>query len=153
MADMAGPLVAVLLMLVLAGCATAKDDPVPAACLGAPASFLAALERAPAAVRLPGGTRLSTCVERAHSDGELQALGLALTSAADRLRALVATDASAATRLGYLAGAVRAGVESNLGLASQLGRRVEHATTLDDGAPLTARAARADGLRAGTSSG
>jgi hypothetical protein len=153
MAAMAGLLAAAILALLLAGCATVKKEPVPAACLGAPASFVRALEHAPASVRLAGGTRLSTCVSRARSDSALQALGLSLTSAADTLRARVAADPTAAVALGYLTGAVRAGVTANEGLAAELGRRVERAAKLEDGAPAAARAAHATGLRAGTTSG
>jgi hypothetical protein len=153
MACMAGPLVAVMLALVLAGCATVGDDPVPAACLGAPGTFVRALQRAPGAVRLAGGTRLSTCVSRARSDGDLQALGLSLTAAADTLRARVAADPAAAAGLGYLDAAVRAGVASNRGLATQLGRRIQHAATLDPAAPPAAQGARVRGLRAGESTG
>jgi hypothetical protein len=146
-------LVAAILAPLLAGCATVKDDAAPAACHGAPASFVVALERAPGAVLLQGGTRLSTCVRRARTDSDLQTLGLSLVAAADALRARVAADPGAAAGLGYLAAAVRTGVAANQGLATQLGRRVEHATTLDDGASAAALAARARGLLAGRSSG
>jgi hypothetical protein len=154
MARMAGLLAAAILALLLAGCADTADDPLPAACLDVPAKFVAALERAPGAVRLADGTRLSTCVSRAHDGSELQSLGLALTGAADTLRARLATDpAPAATALGYLVGAVRTGVSANEGLASELARRVERAATLADDAPAAAVAAHASGLRAGASSG
>jgi hypothetical protein len=146
-------LLVAILALLLAGCATVKDDPAPAACNGAPASFVLALERAPGTVRLEDGTRLSTCVRRARTDGELQTLGVSLVAAADALRARVASDPAAAAGLGYLTAAVRTGVAANQGLATQLGRRVEHATTLDDGASAAALAARARGLLAGRSSG
>lgn len=153
MADMAGLLVAALLALLLAGCATQEDEPMPAACFAAPARVVQALERAPAAVRLAGDTRLSTCVSRAREDGELQALGRALTAAADTLRARVASDPAAAAGLGYLTAAVRAGVATNQGLATQLGRKVGSAAALPAGASAAARAALAGGLRAGASSG
>ena len=153
MADMAGLLVAAVLALLLAGCARQDDEPMPAACFGAPATFVQALERAPAAVRLAGATRLSTCVSRAHDDGELQALGRALTAAADTLRGRIATDPSAAAGLGYLTAAVQAGVATNQGFATQLGRKVDGATALPPGASPAARAALASGLRAGASGG
>ena len=150
---MAGLLVAALLALLLAGCGSQHGDPMPASCFDTPETFVAALQRAPAAVRLPGDTRLSTCVRRARSDGDLQTLGISLTAAADQLRARVAADPGAAAGLGYLVAAVRAGVAGNQGLAGQLGRRVEGATGLPDGAPAAARAALAQGLRAGRSGG
>jgi hypothetical protein len=150
---MAGPIVAVMLALLLAGCAAVRDDPVPTGCVGDPATIVRALARAPGAVTLPDGTRLSTCVRRARGDGDLQALGMSLISVADALRARVATDPGAAAGLGYLDGAVRAGVAVNQGLAAELGRRIERATALADDAPQAARAARARGLLAGETSG
>jgi hypothetical protein len=148
---MARPLAAAVLALVLAGC-NAEREPVPAACLRA-AEIVRALEHAPQAVTLADGTRLSTCVRRARDDGELQALGLSLTTAADTLRARAASDPAAAAGLGYLAGAVRAGANANQGLASELTRRIDNASALGDGAAPAARAALARGLRAGTGSG
>jgi hypothetical protein len=150
---MAGSIVAAILVLMLAGCATVRDEPVPAACLGEPATIVRALVRAPAAVLLPDGTRLSTCVRRARADGDLQTLGMSFITVADMLRARLASDPGAATALGYLAGAVRAGVAANQGLATELGRRIERATALADDAPAVVQAARASGLRAGVSGG
>jgi hypothetical protein len=112
-----------------------------------------ALAQAPGAVRLSDGTRLSTCVRRARADADLQALGMSLITVADTLRARVASAPAAAAGLGYLAGAVRAGVAANQGLAAELGRRIERATALDDDASQPARAAHALGLRAGASGG
>jgi len=153
MPAMAGPLVAAILVLLLAGCARAQDDPVPAACLDEPATIVRALERAPGAVKLADGTRLSRCVSRARADGDLQALGLSLTTVADTLRARVRVDPGAAAGLGYLAGAVRAGAAANEGLAAELARRIERATALAADAPPAARAAMARGLRAGEGGG
>jgi hypothetical protein len=153
MAAMGGRLVAAILALLFAGCATVQDDPVPAGCLGAPATIVQALAQAPGAVRLADGTRLSTCVRRARADGDLQALGMSLITVADTLHARVASAPAAAAGLGYLAGAVRAGVAANQGLAAELGRRIERATALGDDAPQPARAAHARGLLAGASSG
>jgi hypothetical protein len=150
---MAGLLVAALLALLLAGCATQDDEPMPLACQAAPATVVTALERAPAAVRLADGTRLSTCVSRARSDGDLQLLGLTLTAAADLLRGRLASDPAAAAGLGYLTAAVHAGVAANQGLATTLGRKVDGATALPADAPPAARAALASGLRAGAGSG
>jgi hypothetical protein len=153
MPAMVGPIVAVVLALLLAGCAGAQDDPVPTGCLDRPATIVRALAQAPGAVTLPDGTRLSTCLRRARADGDLQELGVSLISVADMLRARVASDPGAAVGLGYLAGAVRAGVAANQGLAAELGRRIERATALADDAPQAAQAARAQGLAAGESSG
>lgn len=149
---MSGLLAAAIPALALAGCA-APGEPVPAACLGDPATIVQALERAPQAVALGDGTRLSTCVRRARSDGELQALGVTLVTVADTLRDRVASDPRAAAGLGYLAAAVRAGATANPAVASELARRIERATALEAGAPAAARAAMARGLRAGAGSG
>ncbi len=151
---MPGLLVVAMLALLLAGCADRGDEPLPAACLDGPAALVLALQRAPAAVRLAdGSTRVSTCVRRVRSDGELQELGVALTTAADTLRRQVATDPGAAVMLGYLAGAVTAGADGNQSLAGELRRKVERVTALAADAPLLARAAHDRGLRAGGSSG
>jgi hypothetical protein len=152
MAPMHGLLAAAIVVFLLAGCGNA-DDPEPDACRDSADAFVRALARAPAPVRLDDGTRLSTCVARARSGDDLQLLGVSLTGAADALRARVASDPAAATALGYLAGAVRAGVAHNAGLTSELGRSVERAARLDDGAPPRAVAAKARGLRAGADSG
>ncbi|HUR86932.1 MAG TPA: hypothetical protein VMY78_16485 [Solirubrobacteraceae bacterium] len=151
---MPGLLVVAMLALLLAGCANSDDEPLPAACLDGPAALVLALQRAPAAVRLAdGSTRVSTCVRRVRSDGELQELGVALTTAADTLRRQVATDPAAAVMLGYLAGAVTAGADANQSLASELRRKVERVTALAADAPQLARAAHDRGLRAGGRSG
>ena len=149
---MARRLAAATIALVLAGCGT-KEERLPAACLVEPATIVRALERAPAAVTLPGGPRLSTCVRLARREGELQALGVSLTATADTLRTRAPSDPGAAVALGYLAAAVRAGATANQGLASELARRIQNASALDGRAPTAAHAALARGLRAGASSG
>lgn len=149
---MAGLLAAAIVVLLLAGCGP-QEEPEPDACRDTAEAFVRALASAPAPVRLADGTRLSTCVGRARNDADLQSLGVALKGAADALRERAASDLAAATSLGYLAGAVRAGVARNEGLTAELGRSVERAASLDDGAPQAAVAAHASGLRAGTDSG
>lgn len=152
MARMAGLLAAAIVVLLLAGCG--KDDaPEPDACRDTADAFVRALERAPAPVRLADGTRLSTCIGRVRSDADLQSLGVSLKGAADALRERAGSDLAAATALGYLAGAVRAGVAHNAGLTTELGRSVARAARLDDGAPQAAVAAQASGQRAGADTG
>lgn len=142
----------VLLALMLGGCA-GEPDGVPPGCLAGPQVIGPALERAPAAVTLPDATKLSTCISRSRSDGDLQTLGSALLTVADGLRARAARDDDvAALRLGYLVGAVRRGVGANPGLATQLGRRLEQTMRLD-GPSAAARAALRSGLRAGEAGG
>jgi hypothetical protein len=152
MRPMARRLAAATIALALAGCG-AEERRLPATCLGEPATIVRALQRAPGAVTLADGTRLSTCVRLARREGELQALGVSLTAAADILRTRARSDTAAATGLGYLAAAVRAGAMSNQGLASELARRIDNASALDGRAPQAAHAALARGLRAGAGSG
>lgn len=140
-----------LVALLLAGCAS-EDERVPAACLDGPATIEQALERAPAAVTLADGTRLSTCVNRARGDSELQTLGASLIVVADRLSARAATEIPAALRLGYLRGAMRRGLRTNKDLAANLARRLEQTTALQEGSPA-ARAALHRGVRAGEDGG
>jgi hypothetical protein len=145
-------LLAALVLLTLAGCSS-EPEPLPSACLGEPAAVLTALERAPGAVVLDDGTRLSRCVSAARTDGELQSLGLSLMRVADTLRARAPSDAGAALRLGYLAGAVRAGAAANTAVAGQLARRVEQLAVLQEDAGRVAAAALRRGVRAGERSG
>jgi len=142
---------ALLATLLTAGCAS-DSERLPAACLDDPATIERALERAPAAVTLAGGTRLSTCVRRARSDTDLQTLGASLTKVADSLSARAPRDGAAALRLGYLRGATRRGAAANPGLAANLGRRLEQTTLLRRGS-AAARAALGRGLRAGEEDG
>jgi len=153
MARMAGRTAsaALLVTLLLAGC-TKERERLPAACLTTPGAIQRALERAPAAVTLADGTRLSTCVSRARADTELQTLGAALIGAADRLAARAATDPAGPMRLGYLRGATRRGVESNRDLAANLLRRIEQTTVLPRGS-AAARALLARGVDAGEAGG
>ncbi|MEJ7797264.1 MAG: hypothetical protein WKF42_02100 [Solirubrobacteraceae bacterium] len=138
--------------LLLAGCASADPDPLPAACLDEPAAITRALARAPAPVTLADGTRLSRCVSLAGSDADLQALGVSLTRVADGLRARAGADHAAALRLGYLVGAVRRGAAATPGIAAQLARRVEQAAGPQIDEPR-ARAQLRRGVRLGEAGG
>jgi len=145
--------VVTLALLLLAGC-TKEPDPVPAACFDGPAALLSALEHAPGAVVLADGTRLSRCVSAARTDADIQSLGLVFVRMADTLRAQAARDPAAALRLGYLAGAVKAGAASSAsGITMQLARRVEQVATLEENAGAAAAAALRRGRRAGERSG
>lgn len=134
----------------VAGCRASEPAATPPACLDR-AAVARALERAPAAVALAGGTPLSRCVTLAASrEGELQALGLTLVPVADDLRAAARADLASARRLGYLVGAVRRGAARTPGIAAQLVRRLEQIGSLD-GAP--ARRAVRIGVEAGQDGG
>ena len=139
-------------LLLLAGCGSPDDAGLPVACVGEPAAIAQALERAPAAVTLAGGTSLSGCVRRAREDGELQALGLLLTQVADGLRVRAASDPAAALQLGYLVGAMRRGERGSPGLASQLARRIEQIAMLEGDGPRTGSQLER-GIRAGEAGG
>lgn len=144
---------ALLCMVVLTGC-TKEPERTPAACSGTADSLLAALQRAPRAVVLADGARLSRCVSLARTDADLQSLGLSFSQVADMLRARAGADAAAALQLGYLAGAVRAGAAAAAsGVADQLARRIQQLATLEPSARAAATAALARGMRAGQSSG
>ena len=124
---------------------------MPAACTQGAAPILRALEAAPGAVRLAGGTRLSDCVKDATTDAELQSLGLMLTPLADRLAVAADRSDAAALQLGYLVGAARRG-GGRVGLQAELVRRLEQAAGLD-GVAAAHRFAYRRGLRAGEARG
>jgi hypothetical protein len=139
---------AIGLALLVAGCGEGRPDPLPPACSDGPDKVLAALRGAPGEVALYDGTRLSTCVERAFDDAEIQQLGYSFTPAADRL-AERATGA-AAFQLGFLVGAVRRGAAHSNGVHLELVRRLENTVTFDD-PELLAQARR--GAKAGEARG
>ena len=146
---MRGPLVVMTVAVLVAGCATTRD-PLPQACLDGPRAVLTALEQAPGPVRLEDGTRLSGCIESARSEGDLQSLGFVFVRVADMLRADASARPAAALRLGYLAGAVKAGAARSSGsIAAQLARRVEQVATLRGDASPASAAALARGRLAG----
>lgn len=144
--------VALLALLALAGCGQGRAAPA-AACLDETA-LLAALQRAPGAVRLEGATPLSRCISSARDDDDLRALGRSFIRLTDILRAQAATDRDAALRLGYVVGAVRAGAtRTSGGIAGQLARRVEQLAALQRDAGAATAAAYQRGLAAGERNG
>jgi hypothetical protein len=144
-----GPLVLLCVLATLALAACGADPPLPRSCLAAGAGdVLAALHDAPRGVALHDGTRLSTCVARARGDADLQAVGAALTTAADRLAGRLARSGAAAFQLGYLIGAVERGAAHTGGVGSQLTSRMREAAALD-GAPPGRRTALLRGRAAG----
>ncbi len=138
------------LTVALGGCGDGKA-PLPGACLGNRATLERALAAAPGPVRLPGGTPISTCVERA-DDSSLQLVGTVLSTTADHLAAQAPADPAIALDLGYLVGAVRRGAAPTNGLAGQLRQRIEAAAALRDAGPGPL-AALHRGIGAGQSSG
>lgn len=142
---------ALTLIAVLAACSS-KQPAMPRDCLAGRPSVSRALARAPDAVLLEGGSRLSTCLERADDDAELQDVGIGYVNAAEMLAAQVPRSDAAALRLGYLVGAARRGAQRTNGLGAELVRRLEQAIGVD-GPPAARRAAYRRGLAAGERDG
>jgi hypothetical protein len=140
-----------LIALAVAGCGE-DDRPLPAACASGPGPAERALHSAPGPVRLGGGTKLSSCVERARSDADIQTVGSVLTRTADELAGAVEGSDDAALQLGYLIGAVRKGARHTNGIHNELVRRIEQTIGLG-GAPARRRAAFDRGLAAGERTG
>ena len=152
---MACRLVALLACLVPAAAACGvRDRPMAAECTQSAAAIERALQHAPAAVRLAGGTPLSDCVTNARTDAELQSLGIVVVDAAERLAQRGRHgDARAALQLGYLVGAARRGAARTSGIQAELARRIARAASfLDERGPQVAAALRR-GMGAGETSG
>lgn len=145
-------LAAVLAAGILGGCSDGGRPELPAACLEGPDAVARALERAPGAVTLAGGTALSECVAAARTSAELQSLGIVLTQVAERLEASLAAEPRAALRLGYLVGAARRGAGRGSGVQDELVRRLERSGALE-GLPAASERALLRGLRAGEAGG
>jgi hypothetical protein len=139
--------VGLALALGLSGCGKEKHHLAPV-CVADEQTILRALVRAPGQVTLPGGVRLSACVDDARSDAELQNLGFIYGNVARRLAERVRGSDRAATQLGYLIGAVRRGAAHSNGIHAELVRHLEQVTGID-GPPAAHRAAYRRGLTAG----
>jgi len=133
------------------GCGN-DDRPLPAACVTDVKPIARALARAPAAVRLQDDTKLSTCVERARSEADIQTVGTAFTRVADQLATQLPASDRAAVQLGYLIGAVRKGAAHTSGIHAELVRRMNQTAGIG-GPPPGRRAAFDAGLRAGKRDG
>ena len=146
---------AVLALCLALGACGEEPRQVAAACTRGAGAIERALQRAPGAVVLPGGVPVSACVADADTDAELQNTGAVLTAAAEHLAARAeAGDATAALRLGFLAGAVRRGAAHSAGIGAQLQRRIEMAgADVAGGADGAAQRALQRGLAAGTERG
>jgi hypothetical protein len=133
--------------VVAPGCDAGRPTP-PASCLAGAGHVSSALRSAPGAVRLEDGTRLSTCLNRARRDADLQQVGLIFTQAADALATQAHRSDVAAVRLGYLIAAARRGARTTNGVGMELVRRLEQSPGLD-GPPAAHRAAFEQGMAAG----
>ncbi|MEA2302252.1 MAG: hypothetical protein QOE44_2787 [Solirubrobacteraceae bacterium] len=135
----------------LAACDAKAPPPAPG-CAAGSAALERALASAPAAVRLPGGTPISACVDHARTAGQLLAVGSLLTGTADRLAVRAVRTPAAALELGYLVGATRRGAGHTNGIASELQRRIESAAALREAVPASLDALHR-GIGAGERSG
>jgi hypothetical protein len=149
--------------VVVAGVATAlaasacgaQPTPISPGCTGERGPVMKALERAPSAVRLVDGTRLSRCISDGTDDAELQDVGITFHGVAEdlRVRAREHTDESAAVQLGYLVGATRLGARHTNGVMAELQRRIELVGgRLQDESPTLAAAVQR-GVAAGEATG
>jgi hypothetical protein len=121
-----------LALLALPGCG--GRTPPAEACIQAQATdVLQALKDAPDNVVLADGTPISQCVRRTIDDGRLQALGAALTAAADTLAQRMRTSDAAAFQLGFLIGATDRGAAQAAGLQGDLANRIAGAAPPDGG--------------------
>src|SRR4051794_32307180 len=102
-----------------AGCGGDTPD-LPSSCTRGEAGVARALTAAPGHVALADGTRLSTCINRARSDAQLQTVGLIWTRVADGFARQIARSDAAALRLGYLVGATKRGARTTSGIHEEL---------------------------------
>lgn len=136
--------------LLLSACEREDEGELPAACRSGPDAIRAALESAPADVRVEG-TPLSGCLVRTSEAGDLLLVGQSYLLVATALarEARDAPHGDAVLRLGYLIGAVRRGAHDTQGIHEEMVRRLEQELLrIDTRAPAFLR-----GERAGRESG
>ena len=123
---------------------------LPVACKSGEAAVKRALVAAPGPVAVDG-TPLSGCLIRASDSADLQLVGATYLAVAADLASEARADreSAAATRLGYLVGAVRRGAARTQGVHDEMVRRIEQELVIVD----TRAAAFRTGERAGRSSG
>jgi len=126
--------VALAAALAAAGCGS-PDDSTPVACLEGEKAYLAALERAPGAVRLRDETPISSCLAENQQGGDLATVGTAMVAAATELNAAARDDPGGAAnlRLGYLLGAAQRGAAETSGIHADLIRRLAVAARYSPG--------------------
>jgi hypothetical protein len=122
-----------VMLVVGAGCARHSGlDHAPAACIGGVpsdrvAELRAALAKAPGAVALPDGTRISDCLAHDSGSGDIQTVGATLLTVTEDLAGATGRRRSdvALTELGYLIGAAHRGAAGAQGVADELVRRLD----------------------------
>ena len=110
--------------LASAGCGSDRS-PLSLLCTSSERPIARALQRAPGAVALSDGTRLSDCVARAREPGDLQDFGVVITRIADRLADRARHERGVAVQLGYLIGAAERGAAHSNGIDAELVHRLE----------------------------
>ena len=119
--------------VVTSGCGRQSGpDRAPAACTGGLASqrgadLKAALAKAPGAVALPDGTRISDCLAHDSDSGDIQTVGSTLLSVTQQLvdAAQGAHPGASLVQLGYLIGAAHRGAARGQGVTDELVRRLD----------------------------
>ena len=150
---------AIAMPLVILGAISCGDtDPAtPAACLGGPPGFRAALADAPGPVRLDGEVAISDCLPRNQGAGPQESVGRSLLLVASgfaRQRDRGDRAEAAALRDGYLVGAVRRAAEDSEGIHSALVDRITSAAESGLGRePAQVRQAYERGRAAGLEDG
>lgn len=149
--------VALLALMVLAGCGGRGEESTPVACLDGARAYARALEGAPGAVELAGGVPISDCLVESQEGGELAGVGEAMVTTATELNAEARAepDGPGALRLGYLLGAAERGAERTEGIHTDLIRRLTVAARYSPEGPLPATftAAYREGFDAGRAGG
>jgi hypothetical protein len=135
------PLALIVVVFAIAGCGS-NEEKAPAACLSGPKFYYSALLNG-ADVTFSGFNRISDCLVRNQSSGDLANVGTSLVRTTTQLNArarqnLGGLASRAATfRLGYLVGAVARGASDTGGIHSVLLDRVTAAATYSPaGRPL-----------------
>lgn len=136
-------LAAIAAVLALGGCSrNPYDRPVPFGCRAHSSAYVRALDAAPGAVRI-NDVRISDCLVKDASPGDVQELGETLLETA-----IVLAAKEHGEPLGYLVGAVRRGARGTQGIHDEIVRRLEQ-----EAGPLARTPYYRRGLRAGRTSG
>jgi hypothetical protein len=142
-----------------AGCSSDDDgSSTPQACRVPAGGYVDALHNAPGTVTLGGETPISSCLPSDQDAADLAQVGEAMIDAAKRLNAAARRDPGGqqTVALGYLVGAVHAGISETGGIHADLERRLDAAARFSPGGePLPASFERAysQGLTSGQASG
>lgn len=143
--------------VLILGCGSSEVD-TPDVCLESPAQVTAALRNAPEPVVLDSDTKISDCLVRNQSEGDLVNFGTNMTEVASGLGADMSRPGPAGTKAaidaGYLVGALERGAENSEGIHATLVERVRAAATngLSDASELK-QAHYEAGLKAGQETG